>query len=252
MDGALSSWVLPLVTGLLVAVFAVMLAMQWRTRRKVHQLWWTVGFSMYSAAALLEAAMQIQGGWTPLTFRLYALTSASLVAILAHGSLALLSRDPWESRAYLAYNVLCFSGFGYGVLTTKLVTAELTSPRLSSYAALGGTAMTFPRVLSLFLTIPGTFVLLGCAFLSILRFMEKKEFAYRMWANVLIATATVVIASGGGLAKAGHPTLFYLTELGAAILFFSGFLVAGSLKKGADKIRAGRAAAKSDQADGSE
>ncbi len=49
---ALSSWVLPLATGLMVAVLTVLLAMQYRTRRKVHQLWWTIGFGMYSAAAL--------------------------------------------------------------------------------------------------------------------------------------------------------------------------------------------------------
>jgi hypothetical protein len=239
---ALSSWVLPLATGLLTAVFTVMLALQWRERRRVHQLWWTVGFGMYSAAALLEAAMQISHGWNPATFRLYALVSASLVAVLAQGSLALLSRKPIWSRLYLAYNVVCFSAFAYGVFTTPLIAAELAAPKLSSYAALGGTALTYPRVMSLLLTIPATFVLLGCALVSILRFMRKKEFAYRMWANVLIAAGTVVIASGGGMAKAGRTTLFYLTELVAAILFFAGFLLAGTLKQGADKIRENRAA----------
>lgn len=241
MGDALTSWLLPLATGLLVAVFTVLLALQWRARRKAHQLWWTVGFGMYSAAALLEATMQLQDGWTPATFRLYALTSAALVAVLAQGSLALVSRKPLWSRAYLAYNAACFAAFAFGVFTTPLIAAELANPKLSSYAALGGTAMTYPRVMSLLLTIPATFVLLGCAVLSIVRFMRKREFAYRVWANVLIAAGTVVIASGGGMAKAGNTTLFFLTEMVAAILFFAGFLLAGTLKQGADKIRAGRA-----------
>ena len=241
---ALSSWLLPLATGLLVAVFTVLLAMQWRTRRKPHQLWWTIGFGMYSAAAFLEAFMQLSDGWNPLTFRLYALASASLVAVLAQGSLALISRKPIWSRVYLAYNAVCFSAFAFGVATTPLVATELANPKLSSYAALGGSAMTYPRVMSLLLTIPATFVLLGSALVSIVRFLRKSEFAYRMWANVLIAAGTVVIASGGGMAKAGNTTLFYLTEMVAAILFFSGFLLAGTLKPGADKIRANRAASR--------
>ncbi len=105
---------------------------------------------------------------------------------------------------------------------------------------MGGTALTYPRVMSMLLTIPATFVLLGAAVLSIFRFLRKKEFAYRVWANVLIAAGTLVIASGGGMAKAGNTTMFYLAEMVAAVLFFAGFLLAGTLQKGADEIRAPR------------
>ena len=246
--GALSSWLLPLATGLLVAGFTVLLALQWRQRHKVHQLWWTIGFGMYSAAALLEAAMQLSGGWNPAMFRIYVLVSASLVAVIAQGSLALVARKKTWPRIYLAYNTLCFVVFAAGVLTTPLIAEELANPKLSSYAALGGSAGTYPRVISLLLTIPATFVILGAAVGSIVRFLRKKEFAYRMWANVLIAAGTIVIASGGGMAKAGNTTLFYLTEMVAAVLFFSGFLLAGTLKPGADRIRASRAAEKNSAA----
>lgn len=241
MQGALTSWLLPLATAVLVAVFTVLLFLQWRARRKVHQLWWMIGFGMYAAAAFLEFAMQVSGGWGSLTFRLYALASAALVAVLAQGSMALVSRKPLWPRVYVAYNAVCLAAFAFGVFTTQLIAPELADPKLSSYAALGGTALTYPRVMSMLLTIPATFVLLGAAVLSIVRFMRKKEFAYRVWANVLIAAATLVIASGGGLAKAGNTALFYLAEMLAAVLFFAGFLLAGTLKKGADQIRAERA-----------
>lgn len=241
MDGALTSWMLPLATAVLVTVFTVLLLMQWRTRRKPHQLWWTIGFGMYAAAAFMEFAMQVSGGWSPSSFRLYALASASLVAILAQGSMSLVSRGPRWPRVYLAYNAVCLAVFTFGVLTTSLIASELANPKLSSYAALGGTALTYPRVMSMLLTIPATFVLLGAAVLSILRFLRKKEFAYRTWANVLIAAATIVIASGGGLAKSGNTALFFLAEMLAAILFFAGFLLAGTLRQGADRIRAERA-----------
>ena len=246
MQNALTSWLMPLATAILVAVFDVLLLRQYLERRKMHQLWWTIGFGMYAAAAFLEFAMQLSGGWNPWTFRFYALVSAALVAVLAQGSMALVSRKPLWPRIYLAYNSVCFAVFAFGVFTTPLVAAELANPKLSSYAALGGTALTYPRVMSMLLTIPATFVLLGSAVLSIIRFLRKKEFAYRVWANVLIAAGTLVIASGGGLAKAGSTTMFYLAEMVAAILFFAGFLMAGTLQKGADEIRAGRAASAPD------
>ena len=242
METALTSWLMPLATAVLVAVFDVLLIRQYLARRKVHQLWWSIGFAMYAGAAFLEFAMQISGGWNPFMFRFYALLSASLVAVLAQGSMALVSRKPIWSRAYLVYNSVCFAAFAFGVFTTELIAAELANPKLSSYAALGGTAMTYPRVMSMLLTIPATLVLLGAAVLSIIRFLRKKEFAYRVWANVLIAAGTLVIASGGGMAKAGNTTMFYVAEMVAAALFFAGFVLAGTLKKGADEIRAGRAA----------
>jgi hypothetical protein len=242
MQSALTSWLMPLATAVLVAVFDGLLLKQYLERRKIHQLWWTIGFAMYAAAAFLEFVMQFSGGWNPLMFRIYALVSASLVAVLAQGSMALVSRKPLWPRIYLAYNTVCFAAFALGVFTATLVPAELANPKLSSYAALGGTAMTYPRVMSMLLTIPATLVLLGAAVLSIVRFLRKKEFAYRVWANVLIAAGTLVIASGGGLAKAGNSTMFYAAEMVAAALFFAGFLMAGTLQKGADEIRAGRAA----------
>jgi hypothetical protein len=247
MQSALTSWLLPLLTALLVGVFTVLIGLQYRQRRRAHQLWWTIGFAMYAAAAFLEFVMQLSGGWNPLVFRIYALASAALVAVLAQGSLALVARKPLWPRIYLAYNTVCFAAFAFGVFTTQLVAEELANPKLSSYAALGGTALTYPRVMSMLLTIPATFVLLGTAVLSIIRFLRKKEFAYRMWANVLIAAATLVIASGGGLAKSGNSTMFFLAEMLAAVLFFAGFLLAGTLKQGADKIRAERVAHKAEE-----
>ena len=109
MESALSSWLMPLATAVLVTVFDVLLLRQYLDRRKAHQLWWTIGFAMYAAAAFLEFAMQLNGGWSPWLFRFYALISASLVAVLAQGSMALVSRKPVWSRIYLTYNTICFA-----------------------------------------------------------------------------------------------------------------------------------------------
>ena len=237
MQSALTSWLLPFATGIIVAVFTLLLYRQWRERRKVHQLWWTIGFAMYSAAAFMEFVAQIAGGWPGWLFKVYVIVSATLVAVLAQGSVALMSRTKTWPRLYLAYNTVCFAALVFGVATTQLIAEELAKAALSSYAPLGGTALTYPRVMSMLLTIPGALILFWSAILSILRFMRKREYAYRVWANVLIATATLVIASGGSLAKADNTTLFYLAEIVAACLYFAGFVMASTLKKGSDAIK---------------
>jgi len=241
MVAELSGWLLPLATGVLVTVFDVLLWRQWSQRRKRHQLWWASGFALYAAAAFMELAGNLQGGWQPLLFRVYAVTTAILVPVLAQGTVELMSRKRTWPLVYLGYNCVVAAVFVFGVVTTPLITEELAKVSLASYAPLGGTALSYPRVLSMALTIPASLVLFGGAALSIVRFLRNREFAYRVWANVLIALATLVIASGGGLAKAGNTTLFYLSEMLAAALYFAGFLMASSLKKGAENVRARRA-----------
>jgi hypothetical protein len=238
MDSAL--W--PLATALLTTVFTVLLAAQWWSRRKAHQLWWTVGFAMYAASAGMEFVAFSQGGWTPWLFRVYAIVTAILVPVLAQGTLVLVTRRPLWGRLYLGYNAVIAAAFVYGALTTPLIAAELAKASMASYAAFGGTALTYPRFLSMLLTIPAAFVLFGGAAASIVRFWRKPEYRYRVWANVLIALATLVISSGGGLAKAGNTVGFYAAEMIAATLYFAGFLMAGTLRKGADAIREKRAA----------
>jgi hypothetical protein len=235
----LSSWVLPLTTGILVAVFTLHLTMQWRVRRKMHQLWWAIGFAMYAAAAYMEAVALVAGSWNPVLYKVYVVTSAALVPVLALGTMALVSRGRRWFRIYLGYNAACLAVFTIGVIVTPLIPAELSKASISSYAALGGSAFTFPRVVSMLMTIPAALVLFGGAVLSIIRFVRKKEYAYRVWANVLIALATLVIASAGGMAKAGNTTLFYAAEMTAAVLYFAGFILASTLQKGAERIRAG-------------
>ena len=50
-----SSWVWPLITGLIGLVYVGLLLAQWWRRRKPHQLAWATGFLFYAVAALMEA-----------------------------------------------------------------------------------------------------------------------------------------------------------------------------------------------------
>ena len=69
--------------------------------------------------------------------------------------------------------------------------------------------------------------------LSIWRFSRKKEYAYRMWANVLIAPGTLIIAAVGARARVGISVGLYPAEMVASALMLAGFLMAGTLDKGA-------------------
>jgi len=151
-----------------------------------------------------------------------------------------MAKRAWWGWAYIAINVALVGVFAYGIFSHTMDPTELAKADVASYAALGPKG-TFPRMLSAFISIPGALVLFYGAIHSIFLFIRKKEFAYRVWANVLIAAATLVIAAAGGLAAAGDPRLFYVAELLAASLYLWGFLLASDLKKGAAAAKAARA-----------
>jgi hypothetical protein len=88
-------------------------------------------------------------------------------------------------------------------------------------------------MMSLPFNITGTIFLLGGAVISIWRFARKREYAYRVWANVLIAAGTIVIAGAGSMARAGMTVGLYAAEMVASALLLAGFLMAGTLQKGA-------------------
>jgi hypothetical protein len=236
-----SGWWWPAATALLGFLYAGLVFRQWLARRKPHQLAWTVGLLFYSVAAVMEAWSEYFGYWNPAVYRLYIVLAASLVGFLGLGSLYLLSKNALWPRLYLAFTLVCLAIFMFGAFTVPLDMSKLVPGITVGGQALGSSA-SFPRVMSLFFNIPGTIFLLGGAVLSVWRFARKKEYAYRMWANVLIATGTLVIAAVGVRARAGITVGLYPAEMIASALLLAGFLMAGTLDKGAKAIKARRQA----------
>jgi len=235
----LALWIWPLSAALVTTVCTVLLARQYRERRKAHQLAWAIGFAMWAASAYMEFAAILLGYWPDLLYRFYIVTTAALVPVLGYGTIRLMAKRPIWGQLYIAINLALVAVFAYGVFTHPMLSSELAKANVASYAALGPKG-TYPRLLSAFISIPGALVLWYGAVHSIFLFIRKKEYAYRVWANVLIATATFVIAAAGGLAATGKPQLFYIAELAAAGLYLWGFLLASSLKKGAEAAKANR------------
>ena len=59
-----------------------------------------------------------------------------------------------------------------------------------------------------------------------------------MWANVLIAAGALLIAFVGSRARLGGTAGLYPAEMVASALLLAGFLMAGTLDKGARKVQA--------------
>jgi len=227
-------------TAVLGFVFTGLVFKQWLDRRKPHQLAWTVGLLMYAVAALMEAVSEYVGVWNPTVYRFYIVLAASMVGYLGLGSYYLLAKTKTGPHIYLGMLLGWEVVFLWGVFNTTLRLEKLV-PGITVGGQALGSAGSFPRIMSLPFNISGTIFLLGGALISVYRFARKREFAYRMWANVLIALGTICIAAAGSMARAGVSIGLYPAEMVASAILLAGFLMAGTLDKGVkESVAAGR------------
>jgi hypothetical protein len=194
---------------------------------------------IYTIAAVMEAWSEYSGAWNPTVYRLYIVFAASLVGFLGLGTLYLLTRRPVWGHIYLVFIVVCMGIFFYGTFSASLITAKLV-PGITVGGQALGASLTFPRVMSLPLNVTGSLLLFGGALYSIWRFIRRREFAYRVWANVLIAAGAGLLAFVGSRARLGSTVGLYPAEMVGAGLMLAGFLVAGTLEKGRRAARARR------------
>lgn len=184
----------------------------------------------------MEAYSEFVRDWNPTVYRFYYVVAATLVAFLGLGTVYLIFKRRIWGNLFLTYILILLVAFLYSSLTAQLKMANLV-PGIT----VGGEAMPDSvRLYSWFFTIPGSAFLLGGALYSIILFAAKREYAYRMWANVLIAAGTLVIASAGGMARTGRTAGLYPAEMIGASLLLWGFLKAGTIRKGAIEARKGK------------
>jgi hypothetical protein len=234
-----SHWAWPLATGCVGLVFTVLVAWQWAKRRRAHQAAWAAGMLLYTVAAIMEAWSEYGASWNPTVYRVYIVLAASLVGFLGLGTLYLVSRRRIWGHAYLVFVLLCMAVFFVGAFTVSLDTTKLV-PGITVGGQALGESMSFPRLMSLPLNITGSIFLFGGALYSVWRFVRRHEFAYRMWANVLIALGAGLLAFVGSRARMGSSAGLYPAEMVGAALMLAGFLVAGTLEKGRRAAKARR------------
>lgn len=232
-----SHWAWPLATALLGFVYVGLLVMQYLKRRKMHQLMWAIGFLFYAVAAVMEFWSEYTLAWDPTVYRVYIVLAASLVGFLGNGTLYLITKKRIWGDAYLAFNLLAVAVFLYGTFTAQLDMAKLI-PGITVGGQALGASLSFPRAMSFVFNIPGSLLLLGGSAWSVVKFWGKKAFRYRAWANVLIFIGTLMIAGAGSMARVGQTVGLYPGEMLASAVLLWGFLMAGTLDKGAKAARA--------------
>lgn len=237
-----SHWAWAAATAVLGFVFFGLVFRQYVRRRRMHQLAWAIGLLLYAVAAAMEAFSEASGEWLPLIYRVYIVIAASLVGFLGLGTLYLVARRRRWGDYYFVFLVACMAVFFVGTFTVQLDMAKLV-PGITVGGQALGESLTFPRVMSLPINITGTILLFGGALWSVIRFARKREFGYRVWANVLIAAGAALLAGLGSRARLGQTAGLYPAEMVSAALMLAGFLLAGTLDKGTRARQEARAPA---------
>lgn len=205
-------------------LFAQATLVRFTRDRRPQDRAWTIALALFAlgSAAL---AVGVSTGWDNGTFRLFYLFGAVLsVPWLAMGTVHLLVRPAVAHRIEVA--LIFLSGLAAGVL--------LTAPMETVH----GTAIpvgkevfgVFPRVLAAVGSGVGAVVIIVGAVVSAVRFARNRTApgnGGRALANVLIATGTLILSSGGLIqGVAGKDEAFVLSLATGISVIYAGFLVA--------------------------
>jgi hypothetical protein len=197
---ALLSW------GLALYVLA-----RYARRPSLHSGFYALGLLLFALGVSLELLARLQGGWSPLAYRLWYLVGAMHgVTFLGLGSLALL--NPKAARGLLLV-LLPFILFGaYLVYAAPLDLSRLPFPYAPSGQAFPPPALASPRLWTLPFNLVGTLLMLGVAVYTTLFFWRRNP--QRAQGTLLIASAALVLASTSTLNRFG---VVGLEELGRAV-----------------------------------
>ncbi len=200
----------PLAASILSLVYAVMVLGQYLSRKKMHQLVWTISFLLFTFAAFAEFYSEV-AGWNPTLYRLYYVSAASLVAFMGAGTVYLLA-NRGLAHGFLVLIVAITAAMLWRAFSVELITANF-EPGVT----VAGKAMPDSvRIFSPILTIPGTLALVGGALMSWWR--------TRTVYNLFIAAGAFIIAGSGSMARLGQAQFLYLGEMVGLVVLFYGFI----------------------------
>jgi hypothetical protein len=214
-------WIVPLLATVVAAAFAVLLGMQYASRRRPYQGVWTLALLMFAAASC-AVFLGVLDGWSTGEYRVFWLFGAVLnVPYLATGEVFLLLR-----RRFL-FTVLLVLLFGTAFAVARVRTAHLVGGALGSDLPSGadvfardGFALTLARLYSF----PAYAILLGGTAWSAWRMRGRPELRDRFAGTLGIAVGATVVAAGSAFAVTGNAVGFSVTlAVGVASMFW-GFL----------------------------
>ncbi|MEE9267778.1 MAG: hypothetical protein V3U70_00020 [Thermoplasmata archaeon] len=201
---------LALGSAIVAGIFAALVFRQYAAKRKVFQLVWGVGLSLFTLASLFEFISELQGWSVPL-YRAYFSLHPTLVAVLGLGTVYLLA-DKRVGHAFLLYVLGTLA-----LLLAFTLTAPVDETVFVPGRVVGGAAMPDAvRNLSLLFTIPGAAALIVGALYS----WYRTRWSY----NLFIAGGAAIMSLGGTLTRLGQAELLYIFLLVGIAIMFVGFL----------------------------
>jgi len=207
---------------------------RWLSRRRRHDIAWTVAMAMF---AIASAALWLGStvGWSGPTFRVFFLFGAILnVPYLALGTVYLFAGQRTGDRVALGLTFL--AAFAAGVMTVAPLKAPISGTDLPTGSEVFG---ALPRILAAVGSGGAALIVLGGAVLSLWRVLQGQERSRGRGVaahpkrlalgNGLIAAGTLVLGASGTLnGRLGASTAFAITLTVGITILFAGFLVATS------------------------
>lgn len=218
---------LPFISTVIMLVFTASVFQRYWVRRNPAFLFWGIGLLMFGAGSFAEAYLAL--AWSPLVFVIWYLFGAALnAAWIGHGTLNLLVKKPWV--AAITWILVIGSVIaGLLMVTTPLDAShfQVGTPVSVQYREImpSGTPV---RLTTPFFNVYGLVMLVGGALYSAFLFWRKRVLPNRVIGNVLIAVGALSIGFASSLTRLGYGQYLYIGELAAAILMYSGFLMAAA------------------------
>jgi hypothetical protein len=209
---------LPALTALVSAVFTIAVALRYARSRRVALLAWSVGFGMFTIAAVAGALARTSGA-SETEYRVFYLFGGILnVAWLALGTVLLVT--PRFGRPALVVVVLLSVISAYAVSTTPV------NLQIALDTGKGFPDGSMPRILAAVGSGIGSVVLIGGALWSAWAFLRRRHNGRRALSNIIIALGVIIIALGGTVTFTGATGVLEYTNLIGVSVMFAGFLIA--------------------------
>lgn len=223
----------PIVNVIVTALFAGVVLRQYRLRRRIYQLYWTIALGMAFLATLAYVLMilvQPTSGSGVLLFRTYYILGALVPAWLGLGSVALVT-SARITRVSLI--VLC----ALSILTAVLISlAHIDLLKLGQIVGTPGVGILQPgawRIPFILLDTLGVLAVGGVAMYSAYKLVRHQQSVAGLstsnilWGNVLILVGTLLNGLAGVLAGLlGMESSFWLIMAMGWVVFFVGVLLA--------------------------
>lgn len=227
--------VLSLISAIVMFVFSAYVLQRYFVRRKLYFLFWGLGLLMFGIASFAGALLAVK--WNQWFFFAWYLFGAVLTAAwIGQGTVYLLVRKRWAhiltvilvtaSLIAMVMLLLVMSDLDSSLYSTSQPISELYRDIMPAISDGGYVRLSTP-----FFNVYGLVTLVGGALYSTYLFWRKRVLPNRAIGNILIAVGALIIASASTLTRLGYGSLQVIGELLAAVLMFTGFLVAAAPSK---------------------